>query len=144
MNKLFAFLSGSLFGLGLMISGMTDTEKVQGWLDLLGDWDITLAFVMFGAMIPMFIAWKFTKKVQPINGGSFPDLPSKKLDKNLIIGSILFGMGWGLSGLCPGPTLAALTFGGDSLLVFIISMIAGMLFAPNLRRVFEFLQEKYS
>lgn len=143
MNKIVALISGLLFGSGLLISGMTDTAKVQGWLDILGDWDITLAFVMGGAMIPMFIAWQLTKKRAPVIGGVFPERPVQRLDKRLILGSIMFGMGWGLSGLCPGPALASATFGGPTLLVFLVALVAGMLFAPNLHKIISSFEKDY-
>ena len=133
MRALFAFLAGALFGTGLLISGMTDTTKVQGWLDIFGDWDPTLAFVLGGAIIPMAIAWRFTTNRAPQLGGSFPAPAEPKLGRNLIIGSTLFGAGWGLAGLCPGPAMASLGFGGLGGLIFLIAMIAGMLAAPPIR-----------
>ena len=134
MRALFAFLSGALFGTGLLISGMTDTTKVQGWLDIFGDWDPTLAFVLGGAIIPMAIAWRFTTNRTPQLGGVFPAPPEPKLGRNLIIGSTLFGAGWGLAGLCPGPAMASLSFGGFGGVLFLVAMIAGMLAAPPVRR----------
>lgn len=133
MRLLLAFIAGGFFGGGLLISGMTDTKKVQGWLDVFGDWDPTLAFVMGGAIVPMAIAWRVTTARKPLVGGNFPTPPEPKLGRNLVLGSILFGMGWGLVGLCPGPTVASLSFGGWSNLLFIFAMLAGMLIAPNLR-----------
>ena len=134
MRFFLAALAGSLFGAGLLLSGMTDTVKVQGWLDVFGAWDPTLAFVMGGAIIPMAFAWRFTKNRTPIVGGTFPAPPEPKLGRNLVIGSVMFGMGWGLVGLCPGPTLASLSFGGWANVLFIISMLAGMAIAPKLRQ----------
>ena len=89
MRNLFAALSGGLFGLGLMISGMTDTRKVQGWLDIFGDWDPTLAFVMAGAILPMAVAWRLTRHRRPVLGGSFPPPPEPKVGRNLVIGSLI-------------------------------------------------------
>jgi uncharacterized membrane protein YedE/YeeE len=130
-----AFIAGSLFGAGLFISGMTDTTKVQGWLDVFGNWDPTLAFVMGGAMIPMAIAWGIrSKRTTALSGEALPPPPSTKIDRNLVLGSALFGMGWGLAGLCPGPSIAALSYGGWPLYVFLAAMAAGMVLAPNLRR----------
>jgi len=137
MRNLFAFLAGSLFGVGLLVSGMTDTTKVQGWLDIFGDWDPTLAFVLTGAILPMAIAWRFTEGRRPLTGGVFPEKPSPRLGRNLVIGSTLFGMGWGLAGLCPGPAMASLSYGGLGGLVFLIAMIAGMLAAPPIRAWLE-------
>jgi len=135
MRNLFAFISGALFGAGLFISGMTDTAKVQGWLDVFGDWDPTLAFVMGGAMIPMAIAWWFTQGRKPALGGDFPERPEPRIGRNLVVGSVLFGMGWGLVGLCPGPSLASLSYGGPGHWLFVAAMIAGMIAAVPLRRM---------
>ncbi|KGM49035.1 DUF6691 family protein [Pseudooceanicola atlanticus] len=133
MRLFFSLLSGALFGAGLYISGMTDTNKVQGWLDVFGAWDPTLAFVMGGAILPMMVAWRMTRSMRPIAGGQFPPAPMPELDRRLIIGSVLFGMGWALAGLCPGPSIASLSFGGIEGLVFVLSMGVGMLFAPSVR-----------
>lgn len=133
MKLLIALIAGLLFGGGLVVSGMTNTAKVQGWLDVFGAWDPTLAFVMGGAMIPMAIAWIFAKGRTPLTGGDFPSPSEPKLGRNLIIGSVLFGMGWALAGLCPGPSIAAISFGGTSLWFFLIAMAAGMFVAPRLR-----------
>ncbi len=134
MRKLFAFLTGATFGIGLLLSGMTDTRKVQGWLDIFGDWDPTLAFVMGGAIIPMAIAWALTRNRQPVLGGTFPARPTQNVNANLVVGSTLFGAGWALTGLCPGPSIASLSFGGVNGVVFVVAMIAGMLAAPPVRR----------
>jgi uncharacterized membrane protein YedE/YeeE len=131
MRALFSFIAGSMFGVGLLVSGMTDTTKVQGWLDLFGNWDPTLAFVMGGAIIPMAIAWAFTKGRKPALGGEFPAPPKTEIGRKLVIGSTLFGMGWGLVGLCPGPAMASLSYGGIGAFVFLAAMIAGMLIAPT-------------
>ncbi len=133
MRTLFSFLAGGVFGLGLLISGMTDTTKVQGWLDVFGDWDPTLAFVMGGAIVPMAVAWRLTIGRTPRLGGVFPAPPEPTIGRGLIVGSTLFGMGWGLAGLCPGPAMASLGFGGLGGAVFLVSMIAGMLAAPPLK-----------
>jgi len=133
MRALFAFIAGGLFGAGLLVSGMTDTTKVQGWLDIFGAWDPTLAFVMGGAIIPMAIAWQVTRGRRPVLGGEFPPPPEPRIGHNLVVGSILFGAGWGLAGLCPGPALASITYGGIGGLVFLGAMIAGMLAAPPVR-----------
>ncbi len=132
MRALLACVAGSLFGTGLLISGMTDTTKVQGWLDVFGDWDPTLAFVMGGAIVPMIVAWKLTQGRTPLVGGAFPTPPRTELDRRLVVGSVLFGMGWGLAGLCPGPAMASLSYGGIGGIVFLVAMIAGMIAAPKL------------
>jgi uncharacterized membrane protein YedE/YeeE len=129
MRALFAFLSGSLFGAGLLVSGMVDTTKVQGWLDIFGAWDPTLAFVLGGAILPMALAWRLTPGRHPALGGAFLPKPPVRIDRSLAAGSLLFGAGWGLAGLCPGPAMASLGFGGSGGLVFLAAMIAGMLLA---------------
>ena len=133
MRAVFAFLTGCLFGMGLLISGMTDTTRVQGWLDVFGDWDPTLAFVMGGAIIPMAIAWRFTIGRKPVLAAAFPTPPEPRIGRNMVIGSTMFGMGWGLAGLCPGPAIASLSFGGMGGLVFLAAMLAGMVLTPGLR-----------
>lgn len=134
MRIILALVAGSLFGAGLHISGMTDTTKVQGFLDFFGAWDVTLAFVMGGAIIPMAIAWRMVPGRVPLVGGSFTPAPDPALDRRLITGSILFGVGWGLIGLCPGPAIASLTYGGWTGALFMISMLGGMIMAPAAAR----------
>ncbi|MBQ0803567.1 MULTISPECIES: DUF6691 family protein [unclassified Sulfitobacter] len=131
MRNMFAILSGALFGIGLYLADMTNTVKVQGYLDFFGNWDPTLAFVMGGAILPMAVAWVLTRNRKPVIGGEFPAPAPAKFDRKLIIGAILFGMGWGLVGLCPGPAVASLSFGGVAGLVFLVAMLAGMLIAPK-------------
>ncbi len=134
MRNLYAFGAGGLFGIGLWVSGMTDTRKVIGWLDIFGDWDPTLAFVLGGAVGVMFVAWRIAAvREAPALGGPFPEAPEPRLGRNLVLGSILFGAGWGLAGLCPGPAIASLTWGGGGGVLFLVSMIAGMLAAPPIR-----------
>ncbi len=129
-----ALVAGSLFGTGLMLSGMTDTTKVQGWLDIFGSWDPTLAFVMGGALLPMALAWRLIEGRKPAAGGSFPAPPQTELDRRLIMGSVLFGAGWGLAGLCPGPAMASLSYNGWQGALFLAAMACGMVAAPRLSR----------
>ncbi len=134
MRNLFAFGAGGVFGLGLLISGMTDTRKVIGWLDIFGAWDPTLAFVLGGAVGVMAIAWALAaRRPAPLLGGEFPVPPEPRLGRNLVVGSVVFGMGWGLAGLCPGPAIASLVWGGSGGLVFLVAMLAGMLAAPPIK-----------
>jgi uncharacterized protein (TIGR01244 family) len=127
-------LCGALFGAGLVLSGMTNTLKVQGWLDVFGDWDATLAFVLGGAIVPMAVAWRVAaRRKASILGFALPEKPKAEVGPSLVIGSALFGMGWALAGLCPGPALASLSFGSWGGLVFLIAMAAGMLAAPAVR-----------
>lgn len=138
-----SFAIGGVFGLGLVISGMTDTTKVQGWLDIFGDWDPTLAFVMGGAIVPMAVAWRLSARMaQPVLGGSFPAKPKPELGPDLILGSVLFGMGWALAGLCPGPAVASLAFGGWGGLLFLLALGLGMLATPALRARLPRIQPK--
>ena len=126
-QNFFSLLSGIIFGIGLIISGMTNPEKVIGFLSITDNWDPSLMFVMGGAIIfsaPfMFL---FRKKKTSLLGHEL-QIPSRKdLDKNLIIGSSLFGIGWGLVGLCPGPAISSLVFLSPVSLIFIFSMIVGV------------------
>ncbi len=135
MRSISAFAAGGVMGLGLLLSGMTDTARVRGFLDFFGSWDPTLVFVMGGAIVPMYFAWKLTHGRAPRLGGVFPAPADPRFDRNLITGSVLFGMGWGLVGLCPGPALASLTFGGFEGIAFLIAMVAAMRVAPPVRSV---------
>lgn len=126
MRMFWACAAGSVFGLGLMVSGMTDTTKVQGWLDVLGGWDPTLAFVLVGAILPMIVAWRVSIGRRPAMGGNFPTPRDPVLDRQLIGGSALFGVGWALVGLCPGPAIASLSYGGIEGIVFFAAMVVGM------------------
>lgn len=120
-------VSGTLFGAGLTLSGMTDPARVRGFLDVFGAWDPTLVFVMGGAMLVMAVAWRIRNRmVAPIFAERF-SLPDRKdLDGRLITGSILFGIGWGIAGLCPGPAVASLALSPLSVLPFVVAMLAGM------------------
>lgn len=128
MNRtLIALASGLLFGAGLAYSGMSDPARVKAFLDLFGQWDPTLAFVMGGAIIPMAFAWMIKSRLSsPLAAPTF-DLPgTTKLDRPLAIGAIMFGMGWGISGLCPGPALADLAIAPTAVLPFVVAMFVGM------------------
>ena len=128
-----AGMAGSLFGIGLWLSGMTDTHKVQGWLDIFGAWDPTLTFVMGAAIVPMVFAWRFSVGRVSALGGQFPARVPPRFDAALIGGSVLFGIGWALSGLCPGPAIVSVSWGGISGLIFLAAMLAGMWSAPMVR-----------
>lgn len=133
MRALVAGASGALFGMGLVVSGMIDTTKVQGWLDILGDWDPTLAFVLGGAVLPMAVAWRLAgARGRSLLGTAIPAPSDEPVDGRLIVGSGMFGAGWALAGLCPGPALAALVIGGWNGALFLLAMVAGMLVAPAL------------
>ena len=127
MGILFSLIAGLIFGIGLIISGMANPLKVQNFLDIFGTWDPSLAFVMGGAIIPMFFAWRIAaKREAAILGGPLPTPPSTTIDTRLAVGGILFGMGWGLSGFCPGPAFASLSFGGTGGLIFMAAMLLSM------------------
>jgi len=127
MKNIITFSAGLIFGLGLIISGMTNPTKVIGFLDLAGKWDPSLAFVMLGAIVVAFFAFRraeaktLTLLDEPI------DLPAKThMTKELVIGSMLFGAGWALAGFCPGPAIVALGAGYEKALIFVIAMLVGM------------------
>ena len=127
MIALFAFLSGGLFGVGLMLSGMTDANKVIGFLDLVDAWDPTLAFVMVGGIGAHLAFFKWiTKKEKPLFDSQFWHPTAQDLDKKLIIGAALFGIGWGLGGYCPGPALVSIASGIQEPLAFTGAMVLGM------------------
>ncbi len=119
--------SGTLFGAGLALGGMTDPARVRGFLDIFGDWDPTLAFVMGGAVIVMAIAWRFVPQMAgPLLDERF-HLPTRSdLTPRLIGGAALFGIGWGVAGLCPGPGIAALVIEPAAAAIFVLAMLAGM------------------
>jgi uncharacterized protein len=127
MRMIVALFSGALFGLGLAVSGMTNPAKVIGFLDFAGGWDPTLAFVMGGALLVTIPAFRLILgRQRPILAGDFA-LPTKtSLDARLLGGAALFGVGWGLSGFCPGPAVVALTTGLTPVFAFVAAMVAGM------------------
>ena len=120
-------VSGTLFGAGLTLSGMTDPARVRGFLDVFGAWDPTLVFVMGGAVLVMAVAWRIRNRMgAPLFAERF-SLPDRTdLDRRLIAGSILFGVGWGIAGLCPGPAVASLALAPLTVLPFVLAMLAGM------------------
>jgi uncharacterized protein len=120
--------SGLVFGLGLLISGMANPDKVIGFLDLAGAWDPSLAFVMGGAILVGVVAFAISKKRTMSFLGQPMRMPtSTDIDKKLILGGVLFGLGWGLAGFCPGPALVSITSLDPKVLLFVGSMLAGML-----------------
>jgi uncharacterized protein len=126
MQRLIALIAGLLFGAGLAVSGMINPVRVRGFLDLFGDWDPTLAFVMGGAMLPMVIAWWLKARLQSPLAASDFDLPETvQIDRKLATGAVMFGIGWGVSGLCPGPALTNLAIAPAQAAIFVIAMVAG-------------------
>lgn len=127
MQRFSEFLIGLLFGWGLLISGMTDPGKVLGFLDLAGAWDPSLAFVMGGGVLVGLVGFALAKKRTTSFLGSAMHLPtSRDIDRRLVLGSLTFGAGWGLSGFCPGPGIVAMGAGESKAALFVVAMIAGM------------------
>ena len=127
MQILMAFVTGTIFGIGLILSGMTDPSKVIGFLDLAGHWDPSLAFVMGGAILVGVIAFRFARGREKSLLGDEMRLPSSsQVDRRLVLGSLAFGTGWGLAGYCPGPALVSIAQGGAQPLIFVAAMLAGM------------------
>lgn len=127
MHRISEFMVGLLFGLGLLLSGMTDPGKVLGFLDLFGAWDPSLALVMGGAIGVSFFAFAIAKKRTTAFLGGALHLPtSNQIDRRLVMGALLFGAGWGLAGYCPGPGLVAMAAGQIKGTVFVLFMLVGM------------------
>ncbi|ENW07827.1 DUF6691 family protein [Acinetobacter beijerinckii] len=127
MKNLFAFIFGGLFALGLMVSGMSNPEKVLGFLDLFGDWDISLMFVMIGAIAVAIIPFqKAIRNPKTLSGEAISLPTSTQIDKKLIIGSILFGIGWGIAGVCPAPAITLIGLGYVEAWYFIGAMLFGI------------------
>ena len=136
LKNIIGLLAGLLFGFGLLISGMTDPVKVQGFLDVFGAWDISLALVMGGGLAVAIIGVQLAKRQQSSWIGTLIEMPTKTtINKKLLIGAMLFGIGWGLVGICPGPGIVLLGTGQWQAYVFIPAMIIGML-------VYQWLEPK--
>lgn len=122
-----SFLIGALFGFGLLLAGMLDPAKVQGFLDITGLWDPSLAFVMVGGIAVSFIGLRLAgNRTKPMLAEIFHHPMSQDIDKKLIGGSVLFGIGWGLGGLCPGPAIAVLGTHSPDSAIFVVAMLAGL------------------
>ena len=132
-SNIASFICGIVFSIGLGISGMTQPQKVIGFLDVFGEWDLSLVFVMFGAVLSYLILqlWIQRNFSIPVLGGSFQITTRKDLDRSLIIGALLFGSGWGLGGYCPGPAITSLGSGSLNALLFVVAMGVGMLVADR-------------
>lgn len=127
MNIVLSFIVGLIFGLGLIVAGMTNPAKVLAFLDLAGQWDPSLALVIGGAIPVSAVAfWRAERKQTALLGQAIQLPDTRRLDWRLVAGSALFGIGWGLAGICPGPALALLGYGAWQGLVFVAAMIAGM------------------
>ena len=138
MNAVSAFAVGLVFGVGLIVSGMTDPSKIIGFLDLAGTWDPSLAFVMGGAVLVGVIAFRFARRRAVSFLGGAMHLPTaRQIDRPLILGSLAFGVGWGLAGYCPGPAVVSFGAGQDKAVVFVIAMVAGMALYEVVDRLFQ-------
>lgn len=136
MKSLIAFTVGLIFSIGLIVSGMTDPNKVLSFLDFSKNWNPALIFVMVGAIFVHAFVFFFVKKMKrPLFDKTFHLPLNKVVDKKLVVGAILFGIGWGIAGICPGPGIVNLVSGEYSFFVFIASMLIGM-------KIFQFLQNK--
>ena len=128
--RFLALITGALFGAGLNIGGMTNPARVRGFLDIFGDWDPTLIFVMGGALIVMTLAWQIQARMgKPVMAPQFSVPNRSDVTSNLVRGSVLFGVGWGIAGLCPGPAIAAIVIEPVSAAIFVVAMLVGMLLA---------------
>lgn len=135
MQTVIALIAGLIFGIGLLLSGMTDPAKVTAFLDLAGAWDPSLGFVMAGAVGAATPAFILAKRRQKSVLGRPMQLPtSTRIDKRLLIGSFAFGIGWGLAGYCPGPAITSLGTGSIAALIFTVAMLIGMLAFEGLER----------
>lgn len=127
MQRVIEFLVGLLFGLGLLLSGMANPAKVLGFLDLFGPWDPSLAFVMGGALVVSFFAYFLARRRTTSFFGDAMHLPkATQIDRRLVLGSLVFGAGWGLAGFCPGPALVSMASGEIKAVVFVAALVVGM------------------
>ena len=136
MSKIVSCISGIIFGVGLSVSNMINPEKVLGFLDIFGLWDPSLIFVMLGAIIisaPVFFL--FRSKNKPLFADNFTMPTLKSIDKNLIIGSSIFGVGWGMAGFCPGPAISSLALLNTYSVFFVLSMLGGFLLTKLIDRI---------
>ena len=135
MRNLSAFVAGLIFGIGLLLAGMANPAKVLGFLDLAGAWDPSLALVMVGAIAVALLPFTWARRQSRSLLGAAMQLPQKReLDRRLILGSLVFGIGWGIAGICPGPGVAILLTGHWQALLFVAAMLAGMLLFTALER----------
>lgn len=134
MARVLIFLSGLLFGAGIALSGMINPMKVQNFMDLAGSWDPTLLLVMGGGLLTTLLGYRLAfGQAKPWLAPRFQLPPTSPIDAKLVAGAAFFGLGWGLSGFCPGPAVASLVFGHVESIVFVIAMAAGMLLVKLVR-----------
>lgn len=136
IDTLSSFIVGLIFGVGLILAGMTDPSKVIGFLDIAGKWDPSLAFVMGGAIAVGVVAFRFANRRAVTFLGGALRMPTKKdIDRRLVIGSLLFGVGWGMGGFCPGPGITAIGTGHPKAVIFVVAMVAGMALFEMIERI---------
>lgn len=144
MQRVIEFVLGLTFGLGLLISGMTDPGKVQGFLDLAGQWDPSLAFVMGGGVMVGLLGFGWAKKqALSLSDAPFQWPEMTLIDRPLVLGSLMFGLGWGLAGFCPGPALVSMASGNDKALVFVLAMVAGMVIYERFKKRDNWRLDRY-
>lgn len=137
MRNFGTFFAGLVFGVGLIVSGMTSPAKVMGFLDVTGAWDPSLAFVMGGAVMTALPLFRLARRrARPIAGESFDSPPTTPIDGRLLGGAALFGIGWGLTGVCPGPALVDVTIAPFGIGGFVLAMVAGIVFSSRVLRPF--------
>lgn len=136
MRIISIFICGLIFGLGLAISGMLNPSKVSAFLDLAGMWDPSLAFVMGGGLAVNLVFFHFLKRPSPYFADSFALPRLTQLDKPLLVGSALFGIGWALGGLCPGPAIASLAYGSSESIFFFLALAFGLLIGSKVKDLF--------
>ncbi|MEP3279742.1 MAG: YeeE/YedE family protein [Stappiaceae bacterium] len=135
MNVVSALIAGLIFGVGITLSGMGNPAKVVNFFDIAGHWDPSLAFVMGGAVVVTFIGYRLVwRQTQPLFSAQFFVPQRSDIDRNLVAGSAIFGIGWGMAGFCPGGAIPALGFGYWEPVLFVASMIAGLSLVSVLRR----------
>jgi uncharacterized membrane protein YedE/YeeE len=138
MHIFTAFIAGLIFGIGLIISGMTNPSKIIGFLDITGVWDPSLLLVMVGAISLSYFAYrKASTFAKPLLSDEMQLPKSRQINRGLVLGSLIFGAGWGLAGYCPGPALASIATGGHQPIIFVITMIAGMAIYELMERFFK-------
>lgn len=142
MRGLAGFFSGLVFGLGLVVSGMANPAKVLNFLDLAGSWDPSLAFVMGGAALTTFLGYRLVwRRTAPMLNPTFDIPQSRSVDRPLLVGAALFGIGWGIGGFCPGPAWTALALLAPGTVIFLTAMLLGLWLGARLKAG-EFLQNK--
>lgn len=141
MRSAFGFLSGLVFGIGLIVSGMADPAKVMNFLDIFGSWDPSLAFVMGGATLTAFLGYRLVwRRRAPVLASSFDIPASIAIDRPLLVGATVFGIGWGLGGFCPGPAWTSLLLGSAGILVFLPAMLIGIVLGGRVKSTPVFQQ----